>query len=393
MNHNILLQGITSDSHCDAVERVLTISNLKSATISVAYMRASGLALIRSHLEAIAGQTTLVAGVRNGVTTAQAFELGLELGCRLYAFDTGSRNVVYHPKIYMSRNNELSRVLIGSANLTYGGLVENVEASVELDLDHSEQSQYQHASRIQRELDSLATTYPKHVTRIIDEQAIATLFDNGKLLDERTVVVSTPLTGSHSHEAADVDCIRLDVKRRPRHKSSPYRSTLNSRPSTSTAAPGPVTGKSGTRWSDVWQSNPLTRRALTIPRSSNTNPTGSMLLGKGQLENVDHRHHFRDVVFAELDWKRDTRAGSNHMERASAEFEFIIRNVSLGTYQLDLSHDTRTGSRTYRQRNSMTSLHWGEARKHIAHEQFLGSQLLLYKSLDDARRFLIEIDN
>jgi len=190
MNHNILLQGITSDSHCDAVERVLTISNLKSATISVAYMRASGLALIRSHLEAIAGQTTLVAGVRNGVTTAQAFELGLELGCRLYAFDTGSRNVVYHPKIYMSRNNELSRVLIGSANLTYGGLVENVEASVELDLDHSEQSQYQHASRIQRELDSLATTYPKHVTRIIDEQAIATLFDNGKLLDERTVVVS-----------------------------------------------------------------------------------------------------------------------------------------------------------------------------------------------------------
>ena len=393
MNQKILLQGITPDSHCDAVERVLTIDDLQSVTISVAYMRASGLELIREQLEAVATQTSLIAGIRNGVTTAQAFELGLELGCSMYAFDTGSRNIIYHPKIYLSRSEITTRVLIGSANLTYGGLIENIEASVELELDNTECSQNQLANRLQDELDNLVARYPGHVTHIVDNEAIGRLFDDGKLLDEKTAVVSTPLTGSGSGTAADVARIRLCVNRPSRSQTKPYHGRHKREAPTTGTNPEVVANNSSARWSLVWESNPLKRRALTIPTANKTNPTGSMLLGKGRLGSVDHRHHFRDVVFADLDWKWDEAGKSMHMERSSATFQLIIRNIDVGSYRLDVSHDTRTDSKSYQQGNSMTSLHWGVARHHIAHEELLGSQLLLYKNVDNPQIFLIEIDD
>lgn len=392
MKHNILLQGITHDNHCAAVERVLAVKDLVRATISVAYMRASGLALIGGGLEKVAEKTTLIAGVRNGVTTAQAFELALELGCRLYAFDTGSRSIVYHPKTYVSTNNQISRVLIGSANLTYGGLIENVEASVELELQHSKKPQKRLASKLQDELDNLATSYPDHVTRVADKQKIGQLFDSGMLLDESTAVVSTPLAGTNDRATTDVTRIRLHVNRPIRSKPKPFRGGSRDTVSTVGIAPASITRGISARWNLVWESKPLTRRALTIPRGKNTNPTGSMLLGKGQLDGVDHRSHFRDSIFAELKWKQDARPNFSHIERTSADFQLILCNIDCGTYRLKLSHDTRTDSRSYLQRNSMTSLHWGAARRHIAREQLLDSILSLYKNADNPRRFLIEVD-
>ena len=135
----------------------------------------------------------------------------------------------------------------------------------------------------------------------------------------------------------------------------------------------------------VWQSGPLTRRALTIPVGARTNPTGSMLFTKGAMDAIDQRHYFRDQVFGDLDWQPDPP----HYERAAAQFELIIAGVDYGRFELRISHNTRTDSKAYRQRNSMTQLHWGDARPLVARTDLLGRTIYLYRS---ETGFVLEIE-
>ena len=48
--------------------------------------------------------------------------------CNLYIYK--SKRGIFHPKIYASKNNNKFKILLGSANLTSGGLTNNIEASM-----------------------------------------------------------------------------------------------------------------------------------------------------------------------------------------------------------------------------------------------------------------------
>lgn len=117
----VLFQGVTRDSHLAAVRQILAIPNPERIIISVAFMTEGGLSILNDALAPVAAQTTILAGIRNGITSAQGLRRSLEIGCTTYAVDTGSRNVIFHPKIYFSRNDNEARLIVGSANLTIGG--------------------------------------------------------------------------------------------------------------------------------------------------------------------------------------------------------------------------------------------------------------------------------
>jgi HKD family nuclease len=53
-----------------------------------------------------------------------------KIGVNVYTVDTGSRAVIFHPKLYLVRGEKVARLVIGSANLTLGGLNNNVEAGL-----------------------------------------------------------------------------------------------------------------------------------------------------------------------------------------------------------------------------------------------------------------------
>lgn len=112
-----------------------------------------------------------------------------------------------------------------------------------------------------------------------------------------------------------------------------------------------------------------------------------MLFTKGAMEHIDQRHYFRDEVFGHLDWQADSR--TPHYERTSARFDIIIAGVEYGRYELRISHNTRTDSKAYRQRNSMTQLHWGDARRLVARTDLLERTIYLYKS---ENRLILEIE-
>ena len=356
-------------------------------------MNARGLSFLKDVIKPIAGKTTVLTGIRNGITSAQGLRTSLELGCSTHVVDTGSRNLVFHPKIYMSRNPNEARLLIGSANLTVGGLYSNIEASIILDLDLHEPDDKAFVHQLEHQIDGMIAEYPDNVLPISDLATIEKLFVTGRVVDES--LDKGPATSATSTRR-DLDTVpRMNIKTRalaiPR--VNPFREEPDPVVEPEHANSFGVLIPASEQLTLVWKSNPLTRRDLSIPVAENTHATGSMLFKKGAIENIDHRHYFRDEVFADLDWHFDTKPSTRHMERTEARIQIVIRNVNFGVFALRISHNSLTDTASYYQKNSMTQLHWGkEVRDLVGKEDLLGRTLWLYRARFDDGLFVIEID-
>lgn len=398
MGRKILFQGVTPETHLAAVQHVLAIPNPQTVIFSTAFMNRGGLLQIGESLKRVAAVTTIIAGIRNGITSAQGLLAALEFGCTAFAVDTGSRNVIFHPKIYYARNVSAARLVMGSANLTIGGLNSNIEASVTMTLDLGVKDDADFVADVEAKIAGMRADYPEHVFNVANAAAVALLLEAGRVVDESIVAAPTP-GGSSGNR--DLDTIpKMKLKTLPIKRPA----TLPAAAAHATPAPAPVAPAAGAavapvpaapvrdQLSLVWESRPLTRRYLTIPTGATTNPTGSMLFTKGVMDGIDQRHYFRDEVFKGLNWHLDTVPGKEHMERAEARFGLIIRDVDYGVFTLRLSHNTRTGTAAYKQSNSMTQLHWGEARPLVAREDLLDRTMFLYRDETDPDLFVLEID-
>ena len=390
MKKKFLIQGVTLDSHLKAVKRVLAIPNPDRAIVSVGFMNERGLVALEEVIAPIAKQTTIVAGIRNGITSVQGLRKCLEIGCVTYVVDTGSRDVLFHPKVYLSRNSSEARLVVGSANLTLGGLNSNVEASLYFEIDLSNKDDSLLFADIEAKIDRMIKEFPKNIFKVNSLAVLQELFDSGRLVDE-SERQSPGIVGTSRRR--DLDFVpRMDLEKssiagfRPR----PFGKGVGQgrRIQSPRAADSKVQG----RPTLVWQSKELKRRHLTIPTGSKTNPTGSMLFGKGATDGIDQRHYFRDQVFAELDWQFDSQSRTKHFERAKGRFRLVICDIDYGVFTLRLSHNSRTDTKSYQQHNSMTHLHWGEARQLIAQEDLLGRTMYLYNDRMDRGLFVIEID-
>jgi hypothetical protein len=145
-------------------------------------------------------------------------------------------------------------------------------------------------------------------------------------------------------------------------------------------------------YSHVWQSKPLTERDLNVPTGPNTNVTGSMLWKKG-LSNLDQLHDFYSKIFNGLAWHPDSNPSKSHLLRASAQFDIYIHRVFQGSFNLTLTHNTLTNTRSYEQGNSMTSISWGDAKSIIANPAYLNLYMHLYKSVNLSDPFILTIEN
>ena len=138
----------------------------------------------------------------------------------------------------------------------------------------------------------------------------------------------------------------------------------------------------------IWSCSGLTRRDLNIPTSGNTHPTGSMTLRKGNFLEIDQRHYFYENAFSSLQWERIGK--SQHSYVADCNFRIIILGIDYGKYQLKITHNTDTESKTYKQNNSMSHLRWEEAKRLVAQEDLLQKSLYILKNIN-SNEYAIEI--
>jgi HKD family nuclease len=388
-----ILQAVTNVTHASFIREIVQLPDSNRIIISVSFVREAGVAAIEAVLQPLAERPNFFVGIRNDITSVQAVKRLLALNVNLYAVDTACRHTIFHPKLYFVSSNTHARALIGSANLTFGGLHNNIEVSTLVDLDLANDGDNNFANEITESFASLIRDHPNHVFLVADDEHADRLFEAGRLADDE--IIPAPKTSSTVKKGTRdaLRPMRLHRVPPPRVRFAPAAAKAVNQPQLAAAAKVAIAARVLAPAAVprlVWQSNELKERDLNIPRSGGTNPTGSMGWKKGALENIDQRHYFREEVFDDLDWRAD--APPSKYERAWAKFEFIVKNVNYGVFELKISHNTNTKSRSYLQNNFMTQLHWGDAKKYIAKRDLLGRILYLYRKDTTPPEFVIEID-
>jgi HKD family nuclease len=131
--------GTTALYH--ALNRYLRDPGLIKVRVAVGYARWSGFTLIARALEGFLdreGKLEALFGYDNGVTTADALHYAYSLrrryGAAVFAgvIQWDYSNSIFHPKCFDFTSATQRRILVGSANLTRGGLMANHELSIEV---------------------------------------------------------------------------------------------------------------------------------------------------------------------------------------------------------------------------------------------------------------------
>jgi hypothetical protein len=172
----------------DRLDLLLKVTPPFSATKwAVAFARFSGLGRLVPAIRAFrqaGGQIEVAVGVDVLGTSREALDVLLAETDRTYIFNnpgTGSTNPTFHTKLYLFERADADAVaIIGSHNLTGGGLYTNYETSIQLDLALGNPAQaqvYQDLLGVFRH----ATNVPAGNARILDAQLILALDQAGRL--------------------------------------------------------------------------------------------------------------------------------------------------------------------------------------------------------------------
>jgi hypothetical protein len=380
-----IFQGFTARRHAEAVLDLFAVPDIEAVIVSVAFVSEAGAHAIAEKLDQNAERSTIFAGIRNDITSHQGLAKLINTKATLYTVDTGSRYILFHPKVFLVCGKNLARMVIGSANLTLGGLNNNIEAGVVLEFDLTNIDDKAFIDGILAQFAALPKDYPEHIVSVTKSSALDDMLSDGLLTDEAVPLPPKPSTAAKpgaKHGAV------TRIKLKTAHVSG--------KPHKGAEAPKPpkvvksaAVAATGVEYDLVWQSKALARRDLTIPKAAGTHATGSVNLDKGLLPaDVDHRHYFRDDVFPALTWAKATPT----TEESYAKFHLVLQGVSYGEFDLRIGHTVGTGSEAYKQNNAMTRLSWGPMKAHIAQPEFIGMTLSLYRDKADPTRFMLEID-
>src|SRR5258708_11262175 len=155
--------------------------------IAVAWVRASGMAYLSDRLANFlenGGRLSVIVGIDIQNTTREGLQALLDLEqygkCETIVYHNEA-NWVFHPKLYLFRNEEEARLIVGSNNITQSGLYVNVEAGLQVDTDVN-------ASVVGQALDALSSwkDTTSRLTVRLDPQFLARLSPDGYVPDEAT---------------------------------------------------------------------------------------------------------------------------------------------------------------------------------------------------------------
>jgi|TARA_B110000238_G_C16097347_1_gene426714 HKD family nuclease len=108
----------------------------------VAFATLSGIKPLKSNLEIAKlnyEEVKFFIGIDNKITSEDALEFLLNEDIETYIYyDESSYRKIYHPKLFLFEGKDVSRIIIGSSNLTGQAINSNVEASIQIDLESND---------------------------------------------------------------------------------------------------------------------------------------------------------------------------------------------------------------------------------------------------------------
>jgi HKD family nuclease len=129
---------------------------------AIAFVKQSGTKYILNGLASFVergGKVIITAGIDVGGTTVEALQdllIALNGKENIFVFHNANSST-FHPKIYLFKNEKNAEVVIGSNNLTEGGLFINYEAAVQISLSLNDPEDIEFLVQIEQALDEWST--------------------------------------------------------------------------------------------------------------------------------------------------------------------------------------------------------------------------------------------
>jgi len=142
MQVEILHQRLGINPLYKEINTALSDSKFKIFRVLVAYVSWQGVGLIHEQLEAFydrGNKVSMILGVgdnRGEIDVLRYLKQRFPLS-NLSVFHAPDQNYTFHPKVYIFSNQSNSLVLLGSNNLTSGGLFGNTECCIKLSIENS----------------------------------------------------------------------------------------------------------------------------------------------------------------------------------------------------------------------------------------------------------------
>ncbi|WP_423921313.1 phospholipase D family protein [Frigoribacterium sp. 2-23] len=338
--------------------------------IAVAWAKRSGLGRVWDALDQFrtqGGTVILIVGVSEGGATREGLELAIKAADQAFVFHDPRRT--FHPKVYYASSVARRALLVGSSNLTAGGLGWNYEASVWAEWDADEGADV--TNQVGKWFETLvaASDSCRPLTaELIDELERSSDITLGSETGARRVQKKTSDTPEDNDSVAIATVSGLfrsivtGLRKLPRlsPQISPQPApviTIPSQPETASGlAKSPsLAGLAPFPTEDVqrrWVKQ-LDNTAAQQVKSANSNPTGNLRLSREDAA-IDHKIYFREDFFGGLPWAPVD--GRPTEQEVIVSFRTWIDGQDLGPQELRISHDPR---RIAGQGNVPTLLHWG----------------------------------
>jgi len=227
-NLGLVLNG--GGGHREAIAEVL--EDAETIFVAVAFLKKEGARFLGNLLEARledGASAAVIVGLDFYLTAPEALAKMLRLqdvNDRLRVFVAGGGSGTFHPKAYVGRGREGIRCLIGSANLTGGGLGGNVEASLRtdatldsrLDRDLARWAADLRSSRGVTSLDALILARYRQAHERVEQRRPA--FEQVILTASRDMIDLDRLDGLHRRYREDPEVIEELADRRTKRRAA-----------------------------------------------------------------------------------------------------------------------------------------------------------------------------
>ncbi len=325
-----------------------------SAWFATAWGKRSGLSRLVSAIEALkarGGRAEAILGVDEDGATIEGLELALALFDAAFVFhDPGERT--FHPKLYVVQGAARARAIVGSGNLTAGGLFTNFEAGVAADLDLAADDDARFLASVRTFYDQLRGVHgcclPLTEQLIADLQADPRIGvgsekrgsrarPRGRARGPSSVFGAAAIAGLLQAPAPDAHGATAG------HDDDAPDPIPVERPD---AAPEPA--DSVVRW---WKR----MSDSDAYRKQTGNPRNSVVLGQGR-QRVDTKVWFREEFFGDhVTWAAQTMSSGNVKEETIVPFDVWIAGRHRGVHNLKVDH---AENRIAHQNNPPTYLNW-----------------------------------
>lgn len=185
----LLFQPDTEDRLGDVIQSTLLDATYNEFHAAVAFAKRSGVQYLAEGLGSLTqrgGNINLIVGIDHFGTSYEALEqLLLMIGNHgeLWVYHDERKHVTFHPKIYIFEGRKAALLIVGSGNLTQGGLFTNKEASLVYELNLESEEDLENLIAAKNLLNSWKTSDPSLAMKINLEN-LEELKQNGYIKNE-----------------------------------------------------------------------------------------------------------------------------------------------------------------------------------------------------------------